>query len=129
MITFDAGALHEGDLEPFFVGWTKPPTLAQRLAMLQAAHGVVLARENNRLVGFVTAISDGVNWTYIPLLEVHPDYQHKGIGTELMRRIIDRYRDFYGIDLNCDDDLVPFYERLGMARLNGMLIRNRDALG
>ena len=32
------------------------------------------------------------------------------------------------VDLCCDEDLVPFYERFGMSRGIGMAIRNRDAL-
>lgn len=32
------------------------------------------------------------------------------------------------VDLGCDEDLVPFYERFGMSRGISMITRNRDAL-
>lgn len=33
------------------------------------------------------------------------------------------------VDLVCDEDVVPFYERLGLQRLDaGMGLRNREAL-
>ena len=47
------------------------------------------------MVGFVTAISDGVLSAFIPLLEVLPEWQGPGIGTELVRRILAELEDFY----------------------------------
>jgi ribosomal protein S18 acetylase RimI-like enzyme len=89
----------------------------------------VLAREPERVVGFVTAISDGVLSAYVPLLEVLPEYQGRGIGTELMRRLLARLEDLYMVDLCCDTDLEPFYRRLGLQTWDrGMGIRNREAL-
>jgi ribosomal protein S18 acetylase RimI-like enzyme len=127
--TTEASTLTPDDLDGFFQGWRpSAPSMGFKLSALRSAHGVELARDGGTLVGFVTAISDGVSWAYVPLLEVLPAYQRRGIGTELMRRILARYGHLYAFDLNCDDDLVPFYERLGMTRLNGMVIRNRGAL-
>jgi ribosomal protein S18 acetylase RimI-like enzyme len=81
------------------------------------------------VVGFVTAISDGVLSAYIPLLEVLPEYQGRGIGAELVRRLLDRLGGLYMVDLCCDEDVVGFYERLGLARWDaGMGLRNRGAL-
>jgi GNAT superfamily N-acetyltransferase len=80
---------------------------------LRGSSHVVLARDGARVVGFVTAISDGVLSAYIPLLEVRPEYQRQGIGTELVRRLLDVLRGLYMVDLVCDEDVVPFYERLG----------------
>jgi hypothetical protein len=37
------------------------------------------------------------------------------------------FGDLYMIDAVCDDDVVAFYERIGMMRLNGMALRNRTA--
>jgi GNAT superfamily N-acetyltransferase len=59
---------------------------------------------------------------------VLPEYQGRGIGSELVRRLLERLGGLYMIDLCCDEDLVPFCERLGMVRAVGMAIRNRDAL-
>jgi ribosomal protein S18 acetylase RimI-like enzyme len=116
------------DLEGFFVGWPQPPTPERRLALLRGSDHVVLAREGERVVGFVTAISDGVLSAYVPLLEVLPDRQGRGIGSELMRRLLARLEDLYMVDLCCDADLEPFYRRLGLQTLDrGMGIRNRDA--
>ena len=57
-----------------------------------------------------------------------PDYPERGIGTELVRRMLELLEDRYMVDLGCDEDLVPFYERFGMSRGIGMAIRNHGAL-
>jgi ribosomal protein S18 acetylase RimI-like enzyme len=112
----------------FFVGWPNPPSPATHLRLLQSTDHVVVAvnGSTDAVVGFVTAISDGVLAAYIPFLEVDPDYQKRGIGTELMRRMLDQLNHLYAIDLLCDEDLQPYYERLGMQRATGMLHRNYD---
>lgn len=117
-------------LEGFFVGWPKPPSAERHLELLRGSAAVVLAREDpgGRVVGFVTAVSDGVLSAYVPLLEVLPEYQRQGIGTELMRRMLDALGDLYMVDLCCDAELEPFYARLGLRTWDrGMGIRNYDA--
>jgi ribosomal protein S18 acetylase RimI-like enzyme len=117
------------DLEGFFVGWPSPPSPARHLEILRASSHAVVAKDGSRVVGFVTAISDGVISAYIPLLEVLPEYQGRGIGTELVRRLLDDLPDLYMVDVICDENVVPFYERLGLQRLDAALgLRNRSAL-
>lgn len=113
-------------LHGFFVGWPNPPLPEAHLRILHGSAQVVLALDDatDNVVGFITAISDGVSCAYVPHLEVLPQYQAQGIGSELMRRILAQLRDLYMIDLLCDPNVQPFYERLGMRRAQGMLIRN-----
>jgi ribosomal protein S18 acetylase RimI-like enzyme len=80
--------LEPADLEGFFVGWPRRPSPEQHLALLRGSSHVVIARDGRRVVGFVTAISDGVLSAYIPLLEVLPEYQRRGIGKELTARLL-----------------------------------------
>lgn len=117
------------DLDGFFVGWPRRPSSQQHLELLRGSSYVVLAREGRRVVGFVTAISDGVLSAYVPLLEVLPGWQGRGIGTELMRRLLEGVGNLYMVDLSCDEGLVPFYERLGLQRLDAAMgSRNRAAI-
>jgi ribosomal protein S18 acetylase RimI-like enzyme len=118
-----------GQLEGFFVGWPRRPSREQHLQLLLGSSEVVLAREGPRIVGFVTAITDGVLSAYIPLLEVLPKYQGQGIGTELVRRLLARLEGLYMVDVVCDEELGPFYERHGLQRLPTALgLRNRAAI-
>ena len=84
--------------------------------------------DDSTLLGFITAITDGHFAAYIPLLEVRPDWQHHGIGSELSRAMLARLRNCYMIDLVCDDNVVAFYERLGGTRLNAVSWRHFDQL-
>ncbi|CAN5640814.1 GNAT family N-acetyltransferase [soil metagenome] len=115
-------------LTGFFVNWGWPahPTPETHLWLLQNSAEVVLAidDETTQIVGYITAISDGVLSAYIPLLEVLQPYQGRNIGSDLVRRMLDKLQHVYMIDLLCDAGVQPFYERLGMQPAAGMLIRN-----
>ena len=124
-----AAGVEARHLEGFFVGWPQPPSPERHLELLQGSDHVVLAREHERVVGFVTAISDGVLSAYVPLLEVLPEYQGRGIGSELMRRLLARLDSLYMVDLCCDAGLEPFYRRLGLRTWDrGMGIRRPEAI-
>jgi GNAT superfamily N-acetyltransferase len=111
----------------FFEGWPVAPSAERHLAQLQAAEVVILAVDpaSGDVVGFVTAIGDGVLTAFVPLLEVLPAWRGRGIGRELMRRVLDRLGDRYSIDLVCDPELVPFYEALGGVPGTAVMWRNR----
>lgn len=46
------------------------------------------ARENKKLIGFVSVISDGVADAFLVDLMIHPDYQKKGVGKEIVRTAV-----------------------------------------
>jgi len=113
------------DLKGFFVGWENPLSCKQLYRLLQNSGHFVLAydTETNRVVGFVNALSDEINFAFIPMLEVLPDCQRRGIGSELMRRILHLLHHISCIDLTCDPSIQSFYRRLGMVESHGMVIR------
>ena len=113
-------------LEGFFVDWPNPPNSQTHLLLLKKSSKVIIAIDDqtNQVVGFITTISDGVLSAYIPFLEVLPEYKNKGIGKELFNRMLKELDDIYMIDLCCDDDLIPYYDKLGMMKTNGMVLRN-----
>ncbi|MCD8510521.1 MAG: GNAT family N-acetyltransferase [Bacillus sp. (in: Bacteria)] len=116
-------------LHGFFVGWPNPPSPEKHLVLLINSHKVVLAIDENKVVGFITAISDGVLAAYIPFLEVLPEYQNQGIGKELVKRMITELNGIYMIDLLCDKELQPYYEKVGLHKATGMLLRNYQSQG
>lgn len=131
MVTYadTSAGVTPSDLERFFVGWPSPPTPERRLDLLRGSDVVSLAVDGSSLVGFATAISDGVLAAYISFLEVLPSHQGQGIGSALVERVLDQLDDLYMVDVVCDARLEPFYERLGFLTLErGMGLRRRDRI-
>lgn len=130
MITYSDSvmSLRADQLVGFFVGWPNPPGPDVHLKLLRSSYAVVLAIDvdPDRVVGFITAISDGILSANIPLLEVLPEYQGRGIGSELTRTMLARLAYLYMIDITCDPELAPFYSRFGMRSYHSMIVRNFD---
>jgi GNAT superfamily N-acetyltransferase len=124
----DASGVERQDLAPFFEGWPTPPSLDRRLAAVRGADHVAIAFDGDRLVGFATALSDGALMACLSLLEVIASHRRRGIGTGLVRALEREIGDLYGLDLCCDEEVVPFYERQGFSRVAGMVRRSPQAL-
>lgn len=65
--------------------------LSDRIASnaLNNAFHITTARDNGRAIGMIRVLSDGSYANFITDVMVIPEYQHRGIGKEMMRRTID----------------------------------------
>jgi ribosomal protein S18 acetylase RimI-like enzyme len=128
MITYSdtlAGITSDNLKGGFFVGWRNPPSPEMHYQILSQSFARIVAQmEDGTVIGFITAISDGISCAYISFLEVLPAYQHHGIGTELIRRMLKKLDFLYMVDLTCDPELQPFYEQSHMYKAVGMMARN-----
>jgi ribosomal protein S18 acetylase RimI-like enzyme len=123
--TDDLSGFSSENLLGFFSGWPLPPDPEKHLSILRNSYKVWLALDDDRCVGFINALSDGIFYAYIPMLEVLPDYRGNGIGTELIRRMLASLEEMYAVDIVCDPDVASFYEKRGFARCAGMIRRKR----
>ncbi|MCI0335798.1 MAG: GNAT family N-acetyltransferase [Planctomycetes bacterium] len=97
-------------------GWSaaeKPELLHKALLN---SHSLVTAWDGQKLVGLANAISDGYLVVYYPHLLVHPDYQRRGIGTQLMQMLMARYDGFHQHMLTADGRAIEFYRKCGFER-------------
>jgi ribosomal protein S18 acetylase RimI-like enzyme len=123
---------HEIDLDQLAalfnsVGWERRTADRERLAQLvRGSLHVVSAWEGDRLVGFARAISDGAFNAYISTVAVLPDYQKRGIGRELVQRLL-AGRDHLQFVLHANESAYPFYLHLdlGFEPFDNVLARRR----
>ena len=75
--------------------------------------------ENDQLIGYIDCVSNGVTDAYIQDLMVHPEYQGKGVGTELMNQMITYLKEkrIYMISVVYEESLKPFYEKFGFYQM------------
>ncbi len=98
------------------VGWSsaeKPDALHKALCNSDT---LVTAWDGHRLVGLANAISDGHLVVYYPHAVVHPDYQRKGIGRQIMDRVMKPYQGFHQHSILADKEAVEFYRRCGFVQ-------------
>lgn len=108
----------------FFRDWPNPPSPETHLRILEGSDHKVVAIRDGRVIGFVTAISDGVLSAFVTLLEVLPEEEDKGIGQSMMNQLMEDIGDIYMVDLVCDANLSRFYAELGFATATGMSRRD-----
>ncbi len=74
------------------VRWSAAKKPVHLMRALKRSHSVVTAWVKGSLVGLGNAISDGSLVVYYPHLLVSPEFQGRGIGRQLMKRLMKRYR-------------------------------------
>lgn len=95
-----------------------PETLLQQL---RGARWVVSAWEGAELVGLARAISDGVTAAYVHSVMVDERWRRRGIGRELMRRLMDGRGQQLSWRLHAREGAADFYRALGFVEATGMM--------
>lgn len=107
------------------VAWQHRTCDPERLAqMVRGSMYGVSAHDAGKLVGYARAISDGAFNAYVSTVAVLPEYQRRGIGRELLRRLMDA-RDQVQFVLHAAPAVHPFYLRCGFSPAPDMLRRDR----
>jgi GNAT superfamily N-acetyltransferase len=123
----DSEAIDFEDLARLFddAGWGARTVDAARFeALIKGSRFVVSAWDEGTLVGFARAISDGVKNAYVADVVVRTDHRRRGIGAELVRRLL-AGRDDIKFVLRADPALHRWYAELGFAEAPNMLVRKR----
>src|SRR5580704_17853924 len=98
-----------------------PERLAQKI---RGSMYAVSALDRDTLVGLAQAISDGAFNAYVSSVAVLPAYQRRGIGRELIRRLLDG-RLHITFVLHADPPIHPFYLHCGFRPAPDMFRRDR----
>ncbi len=102
------------------VGWT---AYTENMQALRKGYGrsllVLAAYENEELAGIIRAVGDGFTIVFIQDILVYPEKQRRGVGTALLRAVLDRFPHVRQIELTTDGTPLTnaFYRSLGFVSL------------
>ena len=100
------------------VGWTN---YLERTGILEEAYAnslcVLGAYDDDKLLGIIRAVGDGQTIVFVQDIIVLPEYQRKGIGTKLLKAVMEKYKDVYQMELLTDntEKTRTFYRSVGFA--------------
>ena len=98
-------------------GWNNDfrVSVAEVERALASSWCIVAAYDGDELVGVGRVLSDGVLHAMIYDVIVHPSHQNRGIGTEIMRRLVARCHaaGVRNVQLFAAKGKAPFYEKRG----------------
>lgn len=77
---------------------------------------VYTAWDNDKLIGLICAMDDGIMTAYIHYLLVNPSYQNLGIGKQLVEKMKDKYKDYLRIVIVAYNDEIGFYQSCGFKK-------------
>ena len=103
------------------VGWTNYLAQPEKLeAGYKNSLYVLAAYHGAKLVGILRAVGDGATIVFIQDILVLPEYQRMGIGTRLIKAVLEKYKDVYQVELLTDDTAktVAFYKSVGFTPTN-----------
>lgn len=89
------------------------------------SHTAVFVYDGDQLVGFGRAISDDAYQAAVYDMAVAPEYQGHGIGTKIMKHILDRL-EHCNVILYAAVGKEPFYEKMGLRRMKTGMARFKE---
>ena len=86
------------------VGWTNYTERADILPKAYADSLCVFgAYDADVPVGIIRAVGDGQTIVFIQDIVVLPEYQRRGVGTKLLKAVMEKYKGVYQMQLLTDD--------------------------
>lgn len=103
------------------VSWTAYTSAPDQLEKaLKNSLKVWTAWENDLLIGLARVVGDGFTIIYIQDILVLESYQGIGLGSQLLKDILDYYQDIRQVILLTDDTpkTIEFYEKNGLTQVS-----------
>lgn len=103
------------DLQRLFlsVSWSSGHFPDKLVIAMQNFETVFSAWDNDKLIGMICAMDDGVMTAYIHYLLVDPAYHKSGIGKTLVEKVKEKYKDYLRIVLVAYNEELSFYKARG----------------
>ena len=110
----------EKKLEELFlsVGWSSGHFPEKLVVAMKNFKTVFSAWDEEKLVGMICAMDDGIMNAYVHYLLVDPDYHGNTIGRTLVGMMKEHYKDYLRVAVIAYDKEVHFYENCGFEKSN-----------
>lgn len=78
------------------------------------------AYEGEQILGIIRVVGDGYTIVFVQDILVLPEHQRKGIGSALLKAVLDQYRHVRQIELatDCTPKTIAFYKSMGFQELS-----------
>lgn len=108
----------KGDIKQLYedAGWTNYTNdLSKLMKAIESSLMVISAWDDEKLIGLIRVVGDGLTIIYIQDILVLESYKRKGVGSKLLKDILDIYIDARQKVLLTDDgeETRGFYESSG----------------
>jgi ribosomal protein S18 acetylase RimI-like enzyme len=74
---------------------------------------ICIVTESNEIIGFGRTVDDGKYYANLVDVAIHPDFQGKGIGKQVVKALTDQLVGYQFITLTAAPGKAGFYEKLG----------------
>ncbi len=78
------------------------------------------AYDGEQILGIIRVVGDGYTIVFVQDLLVFPEHQRKGIGSALLKAVLDQYRHVRQIELAIDhtQKTIAFYKSMGFQEMS-----------
>ena len=129
VITYKVNAkLEPHQLAELFIesGIRRPADELNRLKnMLDNSNLTISAWDSDKLVGIARALTDYSYCCYLSDLAVDKEYQHQGIGHELVTEIINQIGEESMLLLLSAPEAMDYYPKIGFEKIDNAFLINR----
>ena len=114
----DTHIFTEKELDELFlsVDWSSGHYPDKLVIAMENFKTVYSAWENEKLVGMICAMDDGIMNAYVHYLLVNPEYHGQKIGRTLVDMVKKHYEDYLRIAVIAYDNEAHFYENCGFEK-------------
>lgn len=114
----DTHDFNEKELQELFlsVEWSSGHYPDKLVVAMKNFKTVYTAWDNDKLIGLICAMDDGIMTAYIHYLLVNPAYHKLGIGKKLVEKMKEKYKEYLRIVIVAYNDEVGFYEACGFKK-------------
>ena len=103
--------------------WANNRTIEGIEALLKNTNTCIVIRDNNTLIGFGRALTDGIYRALIDDIIIDKNYQRKGLGGEIVHCLLDKLLEVEEIFLNCGEHLEDYYNKYGFERADCLTMK------